>query len=148
MTILLSSCAGNSEFKIGEQMSEITNNHTPYINMNALSAYESGSNYLILINDGGIVQKLVEFSPERKNISTEELDLIQCEDINQFLGMDTAKLKEKYGQPHVDVGSGFYIPSYITDDAYLICLELEDDIVFEVIKYDLLTNDIVDRVSS
>lgn len=67
--------------------------------------------------------------------------MIQCEDINQFLGMDTAELKEKYGQPHVDVGSGFYIPAYITDDAYLICLELEDDIVFEVIEHDLLTNE-------
>lgn len=66
MTILLSSCAGNSEFKVGEHMSEINNKHTPYINMNALSAYESGSNYLILINDGNIVQKLVEFSSERK----------------------------------------------------------------------------------
>lgn len=80
MTILLSNCASNSEFKIGKQIREINNKHTPYITMNALSAYENKSNYLIVIDDGDVVQKLVQFSPERKNIIAQELDLIQCEE--------------------------------------------------------------------
>ena len=62
--------------------------------------------------------------------------------------MNFNELKEKIGQPHVDIGSGFYIPAYITEDAYLICFELENDNIFEVIKRDLLTNKIVDRVSN
>lgn len=146
--ILFSGCTRNSEFKVGEQMSKINNKNTPYITMNALSVYEDRNNYFVIIDDNDIIQKLVEFSPERKSTRVQGLDLIKCEDIKQFLDMDIDKLNKKYGQPHVDTGSGFYIPAYITNDAYLICLELENDIVFEVIKRDLLTNEIVDRVNN
>lgn len=55
---------------------------------------------------------------------------------------------EEIGQPHVDVGSGFYIPAYVTEDANLVCFELENEIVIEVIQRDLFTNKIVDRVSN
>lgn len=58
------------------------------------------------------------------------------------------ELTEEIGQPHVDVGSGFYIPAYVTEDANLVCLELENELVIEVIQLDLFTNKIVDRVSN
>lgn len=58
------------------------------------------------------------------------------------------ELTEEIGQPHVDVGSGFYIPAYVTEDANLVCFELENEIVIEVIQLDLFTNKIVDRVSN
>lgn len=57
------------------------------------------------------------------------------------------ELTEEIGQPHVDVGSGFYIPAYVTEDANLVCFELENELVIEVIQLDLFTNKIVDRVS-
>lgn len=148
MVIIFSGCANNLKFKVGEHMSEINNMNTPHYTMNALSVYNDKSNYMIVIENESVVQKLVEFSPERKSIRTHGIDLVKCDDLNRLLGMDIAKLKEELGQPHVDVGSGFYIPAYITDEAYLICFELEDGIVFEVIKRDLLTSDIVTRVSN
>ncbi|NLD22103.1 MAG: hypothetical protein GX664_06485 [Bacteroidales bacterium] len=148
VAILLSGCAGNSQFKVGEKMSEINNKHTPYISINSLNAYESSGNYFIVIGTEGVAEKLVEFSSERQSIRAQGLNLVKSQDINKFLNMDINKLKKELGQPHVDVGSGFYIPAYITDDAYLICFELEDDIVFEVIKRDLLTNDIIARVNN
>lgn len=58
------------------------------------------------------------------------------------------ELTEELGQPHVDVGSGFYIPAYVTEDANLVCFELENELVIEVIQLDLFTNKIVDRVSN
>lgn len=58
------------------------------------------------------------------------------------------ELTEEIGQPHVDVGSGFYIPAYVTEDANLVCFELENEIVIEIIQLDLFTNKIVDRVSN
>lgn len=58
------------------------------------------------------------------------------------------ELTEEIGQPHVDVGSGFYIPAYVTEGANLVCFELENEIVIEVIQLDLFTNKIVDRVSN
>lgn len=58
------------------------------------------------------------------------------------------ELTEEIGQPHVDVGSGFYILAYVTEDANLVCFELKNEIVIEVIQLDLFTNKIVDRVSN
>ena len=58
------------------------------------------------------------------------------------------ELTEEIGQPHVDVGSGFYIPACVTEDANLVCFELENELVIEVIQLDLFTNKIVDRVSN
>ena len=55
--------------------------------------------------------------------------------------------KENLGEAHADIESGFYIPAYITEDGYLICFELEDNVVCEMIKRDLLTNVIVERLS-
>lgn len=148
VTIIFSACSCSHKFEVGESMSKINNQYTPYITINALSVYEISENYLITIDDGSIIQKLVEFSIERKCRRIQGFDLIKNCDINQFLNMNFNKLIEKIGQPHVDVGSGFYIPAYVTEDANLICFELENETVFEVIKRDLLTNKIVDRVSS
>ena len=58
------------------------------------------------------------------------------------------ELTEEIGQPHVDVGSGFYIPAYVTEDANLVCFELENELVIEVIQLDLFKNKIVVRVSN
>ena len=147
MTILFSACSGY-EVEVGEPMSKISSQYTPYITINALSAYKINDSYLITINDGNIINKLVEFSVERQCHRVQGFDLIKNGDINQFVNMNFNELKEKIGQPQVDIGSGFYIPAYITEDAYLICFELENDNIFEVIKRDLLTNKIVDRVSN
>jgi hypothetical protein len=64
------------------------------------------------------------------------------------LNVNFNELTEEIGQPHVDVGSGFYIPAYVTEDANLVCFELENELVIEVIQLDLFTNKIVDRVSN
>lgn len=64
------------------------------------------------------------------------------------MNVDFNELTEEIGQPHVDVGSDFYIPAYVTEDANLVCFELENEIVIEVIQLDLFTNKIVDRVSN
>lgn len=148
VTILLTACSSGYKFEVGESMSKINSQYTPFITINALSVYGISENYLIIIDDGGVIQKLVEFSPDRKCHRIQGFDLIKNDDINQFLNINFNQLTGKIGQPHVDVGSGFYIPAYITEDANLICFELENDIVIEVIKRDLLTNKIVDRISN
>lgn len=91
---------------------------------------------------------MVEFSSDRKCRRIQGSDLVNNSDISQFLNVDFNELTEKIDQPHVDVGSGFYIPAYITEDANLVCFELENEIVIEVIQRDLFTNKIVDRVSN
>ncbi len=129
-------------------MSQVNKKHIPYIQMSALSAYVIDKNYWIIINDNDTIQKMVRFSEERKCIQIQNLTLIKSNDIDQFLNMGFEQVKDIIGQPHVDIGSGFYIPSYITEDAYLICFEIENEMIFEVIKRDLFTNEIVERVNT
>ena len=92
-------------------------------------------------------QKLAEFSPDRTCLRTQGLRLIEINDICQLLNVSVDSLTEKLGQPHADIGSGFSVPAYITDDAELLCFELENDSVVEIILRDLFTGEIVDRVA-
>lgn len=141
---LFCGCINDSGWKVGESMSKINKEYVPYISMGMLSGYENENNFWIVIKNGDNIEKLVVFSPERKSLQIQNMNLIECEDINRFLGMNITQLEEIYGSPHADIGNGFYIPAYITKNAYLICLELENNVVFEVIKRDLLTNDVIE----
>ena len=80
--------------------------------------------------------------------SINRLEFIKDEELEHFLNLNFNEIIKKFGQPHVDVGSGFYLPAYITEDADLICFELENDIVVDVIKRDLFTNEITERAVS
>ena len=93
---------------VGDSIRSINKQHMPYISINVLSAYKVNENYLIIVVDGEIVQKLVEFSSDRKCRRIQGFDLVNNSDISQFLNVDFNELTEKIGQPHVDVGSGFY----------------------------------------
>ena len=66
VTILFSACSNSYKFEVGESMSRINNQYTPYITINTLSVYKFSENYLVTIDDGTIIQKLVEFSLDRK----------------------------------------------------------------------------------
>ena len=143
--VLFSACYPKYTFEVGESMNDINDKHSAYIVINALSVYKIRENFVITIDDGATIKKLVEFSYDRKCIRAQEVDLLETGDINQFISIRFDALTEKIGQPHVDIGSGFYIPSYITNDAHLVCFEIENEIVVEIIKRDLLTNKIVDR---
>lgn len=145
--ILFSACSSIPKVEVGESMSNINEQYTSYFTINALSAFKTGENYLITIDDGTTIQKLVEFSSDRKCCRIQGFELKRNVDINNLLNISFNKLTDQFGQPHVDIGSGFYIPAYVTEDAYLICFKLEKDKVIEVTKRDLLTNKIVDRVS-
>lgn len=143
-----SSCKSKSEWMIGDSMNEFYKKSTPYIALNSLYAFKINDNYLIVIDNDGRAEKIVEFSANRKSNYVCGLELVQSESIKQYVGINVDELKEKLGQPHTDIGSGFYIPSYVTENGYLLSFEIENNIVFEVLKRDLLFNELVERESN
>ena len=146
--LFLSGCSSNNDFLIGDHMSEINNKNTPYLILNTLSTYKIDGSYLVVVEDDNIIEKLVEFSLERKCKKAKNIKPIKDVDIDQFLNMNVEDAKNLLGQPHADIGSGFYIPAYITEDAKLISFQIENDIVFEVIKRDLITNKIISQIEN
>ncbi len=145
--ILFSACSGRHKVSVWESISSIHKQYTPYLTINTLSAYKIGGNYWMTLDDGNTVQKLAEFSPDRTCLRTQGLRLIEINDICQLLNVSVDSLTEKLGQPHADIGSGFSVPAYITENADLMCFELENGIVVEVIQRDLFTGEIIDRVA-
>ena len=143
---LLSACSHSREFQVGQSVYNINDHYTAYININTLSVYKIDDNCLITINNGNFIQKLVEYSSDRKCRRVQGLDLIKSYDIEHFLNINFEDLAERIGQPHLDIGSGFYIPAYLTVNADLISFRLENGIIIEVIKRDLFANKIVDYV--
>lgn len=144
---IFSACSNSHKIEVGQSMSDINNKYTAYVTINNLSVYKIGNNYLITIDDGDIIQKLVEFSSNRKCNRIQGFNLLKNDNIDQLLNVNFKELTKKIGQPHLDIGSGFYIPAYITEDANLILFELENGTVIEIVKKDLLTNRIVNRIS-
>lgn len=87
------------------------------------------------------------FSSERRCRESQGIDLIDDnESIEKYLNKPFEEIRQQLGAPHADVGSGFYIPAYLTENAYLICFVLESDVVCEVFKRDLIKNEIIEQV--
>lgn len=143
IAISLAGCKNNFNIRIGDSMAMIYNQQTPFIFLNSLSVFRTNDTYTIVAEKNGVVQKIVKFSSDRKCRAFHGLVLVKNEDINQYLGKNLNELKEKLGEIHADIGSGFYIPAYITENGYLICFEVENNIVYSVTKRDLLTDEIV-----
>lgn len=146
MILTLSGCQKNTNIQIGDSMTMIDNQQTPFIFLNSLSVFRTDNTYTIVVEKNGVAQKIVEFSSDRKCRTVQGLVLVKNEDINQYLDKSLNELKEKFGEVHADIGSGFYVPAYITENGYLIYFEVENDIVYEVVKRDLLTDVIVERL--
>ena len=144
--LTLSGCKNNSNIRIGDSISGINDQQTPFIFLNSLSVFRTNNTYTIVVEKNGMAQKIAEFSSDRKCRTAQGVVLVKDEDINRYLDKSIHEVKEKIGEVHADIGSGFYIPAYITENGYLIYFEVENDIVYEVMKLDLLTNVIVERL--
>ena len=148
IVITLAGCKNNLNIRIGASMTMIYNQQTPFIFLNSLSVFRTNNTYTIVVEKNGVAQKMVEFSSDRKCRTVQGLVLVKNEDANQYLDKSLIELKEKFGEVHADIGSGLYVPAYITEKGYLIYFEVENDIVYEVIKRDLLTDEIVELLSN
>lgn len=145
MIFIFLGCNQKKEIITGDLMNKINDQYNQYFSINSLFVFKTEDTYFIVIEKEGVIENSVKFSSDRKPSNIQNLSLIQCENISDYLDVNINTIIKKYGDPHVDIGSGFYIPTYITEDAYLICFELDNSIVSEVIKRDIITNEIVER---
>jgi len=140
LVVLLLTSGCNKQTKV-----EQPDQSQAFINLNTLLVYKENRGYTVVVNENGKTVKTVRFSSNRNSSEIQGLQLLECEDIGEYLGMDIDQLQEKLGPVHADVGSGFYIPSYVTTDAHLICFETIDDTVASVMKLDILSNQVIER---
>lgn len=146
MVLILSGCSLNSPIRVGDPVAAINRQQMPVIFLNALSVFQTDNVYTVVIEENGFVQKTVSFSADRKCSHVQELTLIKNESVSRYMDVSLHELKEALGEIHADIGSGRSIPAYIAEGGYLICLEVENGTICGVIKRDLFTNAVMERL--
>ena len=116
------------------------NTHSkPYLVLCALEARINHGVYKITISPVGEKQKSIHFSAEREVLKVNGISPLTVETIQGFIGMRMDDIIAQHGSPHADIGSGLFIPAYITEDAYIVSLRVgSDGIVKEIYVEDLL----------
>jgi len=89
----------------------------------------------------------VKFTPERKPYDINGITLIGVDSIEDNIGKTMEEIVAKWGEIHGDMGSGPFIPVYITTDGYMVYFKLSDDVVCSMSKQDLFTGTIVEKCS-
>ena len=111
----------------------------PYLEHIGLQARLENGIYIISLSHPDDKAKYIHFSVARKVIGNKNVSPITLEDPSDLVGCFLEDIILKYGEPHADIGSGFYIPSYITDAAFLVSFRLDDaNCVSNVYVEDLL----------
>lgn len=140
--ICLSACA---DYKQLGRSNHMNDKKEVVLYLNSISVLVENDIYFVVIKQDDKAEKSVTFSKNRKASNIDGLKLQKINDIKEFLGKDMETIETFLGEVHADAGSGFYIPSYITDDGFLVSFLIENNIVYEVIKRDLLSGEVVEK---
>lgn len=142
----LSGCQINANTQTDDATAKIDTQQAPILSLSTLSVFQTDDLYTVVIEKNEADKIVVEFTADRECHSVQSLDLVKYGELNQYLGKNLNELEAQFGKVHTDVGSGFYIPSYITEDGYLLSFVVEDDIAAAVLRRDLLTGEITESI--
>lgn len=110
--------------------------------INAVSDFKNDNDFKIVINDATERQQEVNFDLNRNCVKTTGIKAIKWNnDISPGDSFDL--VKKKYGKDYFDIGSGFFIPTYITDEAYFVSFQLENNVVVNTIIRDAFNGKII-----
>lgn len=117
-----------------------TPQYIPYFWSGELRVEKQEEKYVVTISRVGAKNKYIHFSEDRKVIKTKGVEPLKTENMQITVGMKMTDIIKQNGEPHADVGNGFYIPAYITENAYMYSLALDEktDDVLWIIEEDLL----------
>ena len=128
------------------QIKRRINNGTLLYNMYPVKVYLSDEDYFVATFANGKPEKGIGFSASRQPIFMAGLDLINISGVHCYLGKTLAEIEKEFGSFHVDIGSGFFMPSYFTEDGYLVVFSVNRSttVVERIGKIDLLTGQSVE----
>jgi len=141
--LILSGCSSDEKI---ENLRQLYEQEQPIYNAYPIEVFFDEQVYTVVILDNESVVKGAEFSVDRVARYTVELDLISINEINLYLGDTFRNVEVDFGKYHVDIGSGGFMPSYLTEDGYLIVFSINRDtnIVEHVGKLDLFTGESIE----
>lgn len=139
---VLVSCknGGNASIEIGDCIFDLQQEASNALSLYAFVYHIDDTYVFVQLKDRGVVEKRIVFSEQRKVIDSGGYDLIKnvsVGELSQYIDLPFENVEECFANAHLDIGSGFYIPSYITEDGYIISFHTDEDIVVDISKSDL-----------
>lgn len=104
-----------------ERLAQLTQNGQLIYNEPPIQAYLKDENYVIAITKNLKTVKGIEFSQDRQVIKMFGIEPVEIADISRYLNKTLGEIEAELGTYHIDIGSGHFMPSYITTDGYLVC---------------------------
>ncbi len=99
---------------------------------------EHGVYVVVISSDAQTVDGCVVFSEKGQLLKQTGITTITVEDPSLLLHLTEAELSSRYGSYHFDSGSGRYLPSYVTSQASILILNIENSVVEHVSNYHLI----------
>lgn len=115
-------------------------NNTPSVWYPTLRVFQTHSGYHVYLLDGKRIHGSICFSADGQLLDCWNVKPITEDNSATFLEKHINEIAAQYGAPHADVGSGFYIPAYISEDARLIILYTDESVVNKIVVKDLITD--------
>ena len=128
---------------VGDKIKGVKKSMTMLYQEASLCTFNEEDNYLVVIHNGNNIQKVARYSPQRVLLESNGFTPIMMIDCAKYLHTRFESIVEQFGEMHLDTGSGSFIPSFLTNDAYLYCFYVEDSFVTGIIQKDLFSNMVV-----
>ena len=144
-------CSKNefSKIKIGESMDKARDVFkSSHIDLNAAKIFIDEKSFVVVVEKNQGISGIVVFSPDGKVLHSEKITPINDENIRQFCGKSVEELEKQYGRFHCDIGSGFYIPAYITNHATIVFFEIGNGIIERISSIDIITKKTMELCSA
>ena len=110
----------------GHYLFDLRGEATPYKGLRMEATHADGVvRYEIGYFDGSV--DYIEYNADRECVAAEGIEPIHFDRDNMWGIWSYEDFVATYGEFHVDTGSGTFIPSWFTDDGYLVTLWLGGD---------------------
>ncbi len=141
--VLLSGCFVDSNF---ERIQRINQQEQPLYPYWPIKVFFDEQVYTVVILRNFTVEKAVEYTPDRSVCYTKGLKPVSNIEIKPYLGHTLDQVEDDLGKYHVNIGSGHFMPSYLTKDGYLIIftVDWQTNIVEHSAKMDLFTGEAIE----
>ena len=138
--LVVKACWNNGQLQRLLENSEFVYESAP------IAVYRKDGLYVVTVEDTQKALKGIMFSPDRQVIRTYGIEPVEISDISPYLEKTWEELENDYGTFHMDIGSGLYLPSYITTEGYLVTFSFNRSggTNTHVGKMDLFTGDSVE----
>lgn len=149
LSIILLICflCGCSSLKRFEYYNILTKDELVY-SMYPIKTYHNDMDdiYTIVFFENQNPLKGISFSADREVRNATDLDVISIYNIQDYIGHSLSDIENEFGKPQIDIGSGQSMPSYITEDGYLISFSVDNytNVICHVGKTDLFTGESIE----